>query len=111
MYCKKCGTYNSNNSLRCRNCGDYFVNQFDDTKELNSTLEEEQKEEAKNNDKKNNNNKDNSNKKKVKKEKRRKITIVKIKIAEDIIMIKNKKKLSLKKNLVLDAFLNLLSLF
>ena len=44
MYCKKCGTYNSNNSLRCRNCGDYFVNQFDDTKELNSTLEEEQKE-------------------------------------------------------------------
>ena len=72
MYCKKCGTYNSNNSLRCRNCGDYFVNQFDDTKELNSTLEEEQKEEAKNNDKKNNNNKDNSNKKKVKKEKRTK---------------------------------------
>jgi hypothetical protein len=28
MYCKKCGTYNSNNSLRCKKCGDYFVNQY-----------------------------------------------------------------------------------
>lgn len=28
MYCKKCGTYNSNNSLRCKKCGDYLVNQY-----------------------------------------------------------------------------------
>lgn len=28
MYCKKCGTYNSNNNLICKKCKDYLVNQY-----------------------------------------------------------------------------------
>ena len=28
MYCKKCGTYNSNNNLICKKCNDYLVNQY-----------------------------------------------------------------------------------
>lgn len=41
MYCKKCGTYNSNNSLKCKKCGDYFVNQYSNSYEFNNEIEQE----------------------------------------------------------------------
>ena len=41
MYCKKCGTYNSNNSLKCKKCGDYFVNQYSSIEELEENINNE----------------------------------------------------------------------
>lgn len=60
MYCKKCGAYNSSNSLRCKNCGDFFVNQYNNTEDLER--ETTQVEDKNNNGNKNKyNNKDNKN--------------------------------------------------
>lgn len=64
MYCKKCGTYNSNNSLRCKKCGDYFVNQYlnDDIDSIKNSKDENITNKEKDlNDKYNNNEKSNNN--------------------------------------------------
>lgn len=48
MYCKKCGSYNSNSALRCQKCKDYLVNQYlnntppENITQNNCKLDEEQ---------------------------------------------------------------------
>ena len=54
MYCKKCGTYNSNNSLRCKKCGDYLVNQYLDA---NSDIQDKNLDDVDDNDRELSNNK------------------------------------------------------
>lgn len=76
MYCKKCGTYNSNNSLKCKKCGDYFVNQYSNSYEFSDEIEQDNngnildnniKDDASDNN--TNNSKSNVKKRKTKKDK------------------------------------------
>lgn len=71
MYCKKCGTYNSNDSLRCKKCGDYLVNQYlnDD---LYNDYNNEQKHDQNSIDNRKSNSNNNSNKSNSKKSKNKK---------------------------------------
>lgn len=80
MYCKKCGAYNSNNSLKCKSCGDYFVNQYNDVVELNDKTNEHylySDDNKDNNSKKTSKNHDQSVKKDNKKQKKVKTKIKK----------------------------------
>ena len=100
MYCKKCGAYNSGNSLRCKNCGDYLVNQYNNTE----NIEEERKQDKINsNNDKHSNNKDNkpskNNNKHNSRNKKEKVKYKKVKSRKkDSIFNKNKDKDKSKKN-------------
>lgn len=61
MYCKKCGTYNSNNSLRCKKCGDYIVNQYLNDDMDDDVIQEKNQEEKMKKEKKKEQNKKNKN--------------------------------------------------
>lgn len=100
MYCKKCGAYNSGNSLRCKNCGDYLVNQYNNTE----NIEEERKQDKinSNNDKHSNNKNNNhtkNNNKHNSRNKKEKVKYKKVKSRKkDSIFNKNKDKDKSKKN-------------
>lgn len=73
MYCKKCGTYNSNDSLRCKKCGDYFVNQYlNDDLDIDNDYNNEQKHDQNSNNNRQSNSNNNSNKSNNKKSKNKK---------------------------------------
>ena len=73
MYCKKCGAYNSNDSLRCKKCGDYLVNQYlNDDLDIYNDYNNEQKYNKNSTDNKKSNSNNNTNKSNSKKSKNKK---------------------------------------
>ena len=90
MYCKKCGAYNSNDSLICDNCGDYFINQ---SEYLDDLKEEFENDSSSNDDKRNNNQGMNARKKEKIKYKK-----IKKKRKKNSIFNRGKKEKKEKKN-------------